>query len=85
MTTLNCKNEPIFLKIGKYRYKSDNILHSFLQHACPALTPPTSLPLPCEPTLRNILELICNEPVGFNLRLDHGLLRKCPRVAYRTR
>ena len=24
-------------------------------------------------TLRNILELICNEPVEFNLRLDHGL------------
>ena len=23
--------------------------------------------------LRNILELICNEPVEFNLRLDHGL------------
>ena len=24
-------------------------------------------------TLRNILELICNEPVEYNLRLDHGL------------
>ena len=24
-------------------------------------------------TLRNILELICNEPVEFNLKLDHGL------------
>ena len=24
-------------------------------------------------TSRNILELICNEPVEFNLRLDHGL------------
>ena len=24
-------------------------------------------------TLRNILELICNEPAEFNLRLDHGL------------
>ena len=24
-------------------------------------------------TLRNILELIYNEPVEFNLRLDHGL------------
>ena len=24
-------------------------------------------------TLRNILELICNGPVEFNLRLDHGL------------
>ena len=24
-------------------------------------------------TLRNILELICNEPVEFNLRLDNGL------------
>ena len=24
-------------------------------------------------TLRKILELICNEPVEFNLRLDHGL------------
>ena len=24
-------------------------------------------------TLRNIMELICNEPVEFNLRLDHGL------------
>ena len=23
--------------------------------------------------IRNILELICNEPVEFNLRLDHGL------------
>ena len=23
--------------------------------------------------LRNILELICNKPVAFNLRLDHGL------------
>ena len=23
--------------------------------------------------LRNILELICNEPAEFNLRLDHGL------------
>ena len=28
-------------------------------------------------TLRNILELICNEPVEFNfLRLDHGLNRE---------
>ena len=27
-------------------------------------------------TLRNILELICNEHVEFNLRLDHGLLMK---------
>ena len=26
-------------------------------------------------TLRNILELMCNEPVEFNLRLDHGLNR----------
>ena len=26
-------------------------------------------------TLRNILELICNEPVELNLRLDHGLNR----------
>ena len=24
-------------------------------------------------TLRNILEVICNEPVEFNLRLDHSL------------
>ena len=24
-------------------------------------------------TLRNTLELICNEPVEFNFRLDHGL------------
>ena len=24
-------------------------------------------------TLRNMLALICNEPVEFNLRLDHGL------------
>ena len=24
-------------------------------------------------TLRNFLELICNEPVEFNLRLDYGL------------
>ena len=24
-------------------------------------------------TLRKILELICNEPVEFNLRLDHSL------------
>ena len=24
-------------------------------------------------TLRNILELFCNEPVEFNLSLDHGL------------
>ena len=30
----------------------------------------------CTPhdTLRNIMELICNEPVELNLRLDHGLL-----------
>ena len=27
-------------------------------------------------TLRNILELIWNEPVEFNIRLDHGLLVK---------
>ena len=27
-------------------------------------------------TLRNILELIRNEPVEFNLRLDHGLIMK---------
>ena len=27
--------------------------------------------------LRNILELICNEPVEFNLRLDHGLFTPC--------
>ena len=26
-------------------------------------------------TVRNILVLICNEPVEFNLRLDHGLKR----------
>ena len=32
-----------------------------------------SAPCGSRSTLRNILELICNEPVEFNLRLDHGL------------
>ena len=31
------------------------------------------LPNKQKQTLRNILELICNEPVEFNFRLDHGL------------
>ena len=37
-------------------------------------------------TLRNILELICNEPVDFNLRLYHGLNGDVREgVAYRSR